>query len=399
MNSPALPSVEEIRQNVHRLSFPDSRELFLVGTAHVSSASVELVEEVILEKRPDTVCIELDEDRYRTLTGKVSYDDLDIIQIIRKKQLFFFIGQLILSSYQKKISAKTGSKPGMEFRRAIELTEETGARLVLADRNIGTTLKRAYRLTPLWHKIRFMASLFTADDDDLKDMDIEKLKTRDAIENLVRGFEKELPVTKHVLIDERDEFLSSEIRNNLGQVTVAVVGAGHVPGILKQMQGSVSAERKREINIIPEPSLAGRLLPWLIPAAVAGIIIWGFFNGRREIAGDVIIYWILVTGSLSALGCLLSLAHPLTTLSGFIAAPITTLHPLLGVGFITALVQTLTVKPRIRDFEELRNGSLPVRKWWVNRITRILLVFLLSSIGASIGMFAALPALTRLFSN
>jgi pheromone shutdown protein TraB len=169
--------------------------------------------------------------------------------------------------------------------------------------------------------------------------------------------------------------------------------------MLKQMRGSVSTERKNEINIIPEPSLAGRLLPWLIPAAVAGVIIWGFFNGRREIAGDVIIYWILVTGSLSALGCLLSLAHPLTTFSGFIAAPITTLHPLLGVGFITALVQTLTVKPRIRDFEELRDGSLPVRKWWTNRITRILLVFVLSSIGASIGMFAALPALTRLFTN
>ena len=399
MNSFAKPSIEEIKQNVHHLKYPGEKELYIVGTAHVSANSVQLVEDVINEVKPDTICIELDEQRYKSITKKTTYEDIDIIEIIRKKQLFFFIGQFIMASYQKKISEKTGSRPGMEFMKAIEMSESTGARLVLADRNIGTTLKRAFRLTPFWHKLRFLASLFVSDDSDFDDIDIEKLKTQDAIENIVKSFEEELPVTKRVLIDERDEYLASEISQNLGKVTVAVVGAGHVPGMLMHMQSPVNSHHKEEINRIPSPSKAGRIIPWVIPAIVIAVTAWGFINGRREVAQEVIIYWILVNGILAALGCLAAFAHPLTTLCGFIAAPITSLNPTIGVGFVTALVQTFLVKPRIRDFEQIQNSTLSVRNWWSNRLTKIFLVFILSSIGSSIGTFVALPVLTKLFSN
>jgi len=393
------PEIEELKQNVHLLHFENGKKLYLLGTAHVSESSIELVEETIREYNPDTICVELDEQRHKSITKKNLYEDLDIIKIIRKKQLFFFIGQFVMASYQKKISEKTGSKPGMEFKRAIELADITDSKLVLADRNIGTTLKRAFRLTPFWHKMKFLGSLFVADDEELDNINIEELKSKDAIDSIVQSFADELPVTKKVLIDERDQYLTCEIQNNLGDITVAVVGAGHVPGMLKCFENKISDETKEEINFVPPATLAGKLIPWIIPAIVITVFIWGFIYGRKDIAGEVMLFWILANGTLTAIGCLLSFAHPLTVIAGFIAAPITSLNPTIGAGFVTAIVQTFISKPRVSDFEQIQNNALKIRQWWTNRITKIFLVFLLSSIGSSIGTFVALPALTKLFTK
>ena len=395
---PLLVKTKEIKQNVHQLDFSNKKKLFLIGTAHVSANSVQLVEDIIREKAPDTICVELDEQRYKSITQASSYKEIDIIQIIRNNQLFFFMGQFIMASYQKKISEKTGSKPGLEFKRAIELADECNANLALCDRDIGITLKRAFRLTPFRHKMRFLVSLFVSDDDDFENVDIEELKNQDALENVVKSFEKELPITKRVLIDERDEYLTTKIIENLGKVTVAVVGAGHVAGMLKQMQTSNEhASNIEALEYLPSPSKAGKIIPWAIPIFVVAGLVWGILNGNQDMAKDVMIYWALVTGSLAALGSLLALAHPITILAGFVAAPFTTLHPALGVGFVTALVQTFMVKPRVKDFEEIQNHSLSIKKWWSNRVTRVFLVLICSSIGASIGTFVALPALMKIF--
>jgi len=391
--------ITENKQNVHHIVFDDDRELYLVGTAHVSLQSVELVEETINEINPDTICIELDDKRYNSIMNKQKYEDLDIVKIIREKQLFFFIGQFIMASYQKKIAEKTGSRPGMEFKRAIELGEEKGAVMVMADRNIGTTLKRAFRLTPFWDKMKFLGSLFVADDDDFEDLDIEQLKEHDAIERIVGSFEDELPVTKEVLIDERDRYLASKICENLGEVTVAVVGAGHVPGMLKQFDAPLTPEAREEIEFIPLPSKAGKILPWIIPAIVLGAFAWGFSSGRRDVAQDAIIYWVLANGILTSLGCIIALAHPLTILSGFLAAPITSLNPTIGAGFVTGIVQTFVNKPTLSDFEEIQNSKFSMKLLWKNRIFRIFMVFFLSSIGSSVGTFVALGPLYRLFSQ
>ena len=391
------PLIKEIRQNVHLLTFPNDKKLYLIGTAHVSADSVELVEEVISEAKPDTICIELDEKRYHSMTDTDSYKNIDVFQIIKEKQIFFFIGQFIIASYQKKISEKTGSKPGLEFKRAIELSNKTGARLVLADRNIGTTLKRAFRLTPFKHKMRLLSSLFFSDDDEIENLDIEKMKEQDAIENIVNSFANELPVTKKILIDERDEYLASEIHENMGKTTVAVVGAGHVSGILKQISNPADRKRRETLNIVPRPSIIGKLLPWLIPAAVICLITLGFISGNKNTAKDAILYWILTHGILAALGCIIAAAHPLTVLAGFIAAPITSLNPAIGVGFVTAIVQTFLVKPKVMDMEEIQNHSLPLKKWWSNRLTRIFLVFICSSIGSSAGTFVSFSVFAKIF--
>lgn len=392
-----IECIEEAEQNIHRVLYENGNQLYLIGTAHVSKNSAELVESKILEITPDVVCIELDGQRFNSIKNRNKYENIDIFKIIKNKQLFFFIGQFIMSSFQKKISEKTGSRPGEEFIRAINVAEENGIRLALIDRNIGTTLKRAWRLTPLRHKFRFLGSLLFSESDEFDNIDIEQLKKSDAIETLVKSFSEELPETKKVLIDERDLYLAYGIQRNLGEKTVAVVGAGHVAGILGYLREEISDQDKESIDFIPEKSKTGIILQWSIPVLILVIFIWGFFCGNKEVAENFVVIWILAHGLLTVLGCLISLAHPLTILTGFIASPITALHPAIGAGMATALVQAIVVKPRVKDFEQLNGNTLRFKQWWENRLTKIFLVFLFSSIGSSIGTFIALPALINFF--
>lgn len=397
MNSFKINTIEAIEQNIHKITFENEKQLFLIGTAHVSKNSADLVESRIHEIKPDIICIELDEQRFNSIKNRNKYENIDIFKIIKNKQLFFFIGQFIMASFQKKISEKTGSRPGEEFIRAINISESENIPLALIDRNIGTTLKRAWRLTPVKQKFRFMGSMLFSDNDEFDNLDIEQLKKSDAIETLVKSFSEELPETKKVLIDERDLFLAYGIQKNLADKTIAVVGAGHVPGILKYLGEEISDDEKDNINFIPERSKTASIMKWIVPALIMLIFIWGFFSGNKEVVKDFALIWILAHGLLTVLGCMISLAHPLTIITGFIASPITSLNPTIGAGFVTALVQAIMVKPRIKDFEQLNNNSLHFKQWWENRLTKIFLVFLFSSIGSSIGTFVALPALISFF--
>lgn len=389
--------IEEIENNVHKLIFNTGNELYIIGTAHVSENSARLVEDKIKELKPDTVCIELDEQRYHSIMNKKKYEDLDIFQIIKKNQLFFFVGQFILASFQKKISEKTGSKPGEEFIRTINLSPEYGFKIQLIDRNIGVTLKRAWRLTPFKNKFKFLMSLFFTENEDFQNLDIEEMKKKDAIEVLVKSFSKELPETKKVLIDERDLYLAHGIQNKSGKVTIAVVGAGHVPGIIENLSVTIPDDVINNIDCIPPETFTGRFLPWSIPVIIMLFFISGFFFGREDVAKEFAFTWIAAHGALTVIGCVISLAHPITIISAFIASPITSLNPTIGAGMVTALVQAVFVKPRIKDFEQLNGNAMKIRDWWKNRITKIFLVFIFSSIGSTIGTFIALPVLIKFF--
>jgi pheromone shutdown-related protein TraB len=392
------PKIKLYKDNVHLITFP-KKKLYLIGTAHVSRKSVNLVKEIIDETEPDTIAIELDAQRYQNMLNKSAFENIDIIKIIKEKQLFFFIGQFILSSYQKRISEKTNSKPGNEFLKAVKSAKKLKANIVLADRNIGITLKRAYRSTPFFRKMKFLAGMLASNDKDIEAVDIEKLKKSDAIDEMVSLFANELPEAKRVLIDERDEYLISEILKNLGETTVAVVGAGHVPGMLKKINTKTSDERLSELNTIPPKTTVGKILPWVFPAIILSLFVWGFASGNTKNAVDSMKWWILAHGVLSSIGTLLAFGHPLTAITAFIASPITSLNPTIGVGFFTATVQTLVVRPRVKDFEQIRDLNFSFKKWWKNKVTRIFLVFIFSSIGSSIGTFVALPAFKKLFVN
>lgn len=390
-------SVTSPAPNLNRVEFEDGKLLYLIGTAHVSSDSVKFVEDVINEQNPDVIAVELDKNRMDALKNRKKYEETDIFNIFKQKKFLFFAAQLMLSSYQKKISEKTGSAPGSEFKRAIELAEEREAKLVNADRDISVTLKRTFRSMSFMEKMKFFTSLFFGDSDDVNTESIEELKKGDMLMQVIGEMGKNFPSLKTHILDERDTYLAVKIASNLGNVTVAVVGAAHVPGILKHLQAEDCGEETLEkISIIPPASMLSKALPWIIPAIIIAVFIYGFAAGDTSKALNAGIWWILINGVLSAIGCIIAAAHPLTILAGFIAAPITSLNPTIGVGVVTGLVQLYLVRPVVRDLQNAPQDTTKLSGWWKNKLTRALLVALLSSLGSAIGTFVALPFVLRI---
>ena len=392
--------VKKLSNDIHHIIFNDSQELYLIGTAHVSADSVEIVEKTIREFKPDTIAVELDAQRLDVMKNKKKYEETDIVQIIKKKKVFFFIAQLVLSSYQKRIAKKLGIKPGAEFKKAIDLAEETGANLILADRNIAITLKRVTRKLTFWDKIKLFSSLFFMgkEEKNIDEEKIKEIKDSDNLEDLINEMGKIMPVIKTILLDERNIYLAAKIKENLGKINIAVVGAAHVPGIIECLNGDISQHELDNLDIIPPKSRLSKIVPWIIPGIILVLFILGFIYGNYEQIGQAAIYWILVNGILTAIGCLLAFGHPLTIVAGFIAAPITSLNPMIGAGMVAGLVQLFLVRPKVKDFEMAGDDITNIKGLWRNRLTRTLLVFVFASLGSSIGTFAAFPFILRAVS-
>lgn len=393
----AVSSIETPKTNLNKITFDDGKVLYLIGTAHVSGDSVKFVEECINEFEPDTVAVELDKNRMDVLKNRKKYEETDIIDIFKKKKVLFFTVQLIMSGYQKKIAEKTGSAPGSEFKKAIELAEEKDLKLVNADRDISVTLKRTINAMTFKEKVKFFTGMLFGDDKDVDEKAIEELKKGDMLMQIIGEMQDEFPSLKRTILDERDRYLAANIAQNLGEKTVAVVGAAHVPGILRRLQEEKPEEDSLDdINFVPKGSKVTKMIPWIIPLLIIGMFIYGFFNGNAPDTLEAAIWWVVINGTLSALGCALALGHPLTILAGFIAAPITSLNPTIGAGIVTGFVQLYLVRPRVIDLETVSQDTMHLKGWWKNKLSRTLLVSLFSSIGSSIGTFAALPFLMKL---
>lgn len=380
----------------------DAREIILIGTAHVSKESAEEVSRVIMEEKPDNVCVEIDASRYKAMKSGSNWESLDIFKIIKEKKSFLMIANLALSSFQRKIGQSLDIKPGEEMKKAIETAESAGIPYTFADREIQTTLRRAWAKTGFWGKNKLLSALLGSIfiKEKISSEEIENLKKRSELDSMMEELADYLPTVKEVLIDERDQYLASNIFFTTGKKIAAVVGAGHVPGIIKWIEKFEGGEKKdlAEINVVPQPSSISKVLPWIIPAIVAALIIAGFFLSGTEKSISMIMGWILINGSLSALGALIALAHPLTIVLAFVAAPITSMNPTIGVGLFTGLCEAFLRKPRVKDLENLHDDILTFKGFIRNRVTHILIVFVLSSIGSSIGTFIALPYLTSLLS-
>ena len=392
-----VSSIETPKTNLNKITFDDGKVLYLIGTAHVSGDSVKFVEECINEFEPDTVAVELDKNRMDVLKNRKKYEETDILDIFKKKKVLFFTVQLIMSGYQKKIAEKTGSAPGSEFKKAIELAEEKDLKLVNADRDISVTLRRTINSMTFKEKVKFFTGMLFGDDKDVDEKAIEELKKGDMLMQIIGEMQDEFPSLKRTILDERDRYLAANIAQNLGEKTVAVVGAAHVPGILRRLQEEKPEEDNLEdINFVPKGSKVTKLIPWIIPLFIIGMFIYGFFNGNAPDTLEAAIWWVVINGTLSAIGCALALGHPLTILAGFIAAPITSLNPTIGAGIVTGLVQLYLVRPRVIDLETVSQDTMHLKGWWKNKLSRTLLVSLFSSIGSAIGTFAALPFLMKL---
>jgi len=367
--------------NKHHLSMED-KEIILVGTAHVSRESADLVERVIKEEKPDTVAVELCQSRYQAITEANKWQETDLIKVIREKKAFLLLSNLMLASFQKKIGKKLGIKPGEEMLRAVNVAKEIEADIHLADRDVRTTLSRTWRLMGFWTKFKLMFQLITSmgDVDEIEKEDIEKLKQQDVLETLLSELGKTLPELQRVLIDERDQYLAHKIRTAPGNKIVAVVGAGHVPGIKKYWSEPVDMEALE-----------------VIPALVIALIILGFYMAGANAGADMIKWWILANATLAGLGAACALAHPLTVLAAFVASPITSLNPMVAAGWVAGLVQVFLVKPKVKDFQSLPEDIVSVKGFWRNKITRILLIVVLTNLGSSLGAFVAIPLMAKAF--
>ena len=382
--------------NIHRLAV-EGKEVILIGTAHVSNESAELVAQVINDEHPDTVCVELCESRYQSMTQGNKWKDTDLIKVIKEKKAFLLLSNLMLASFQKKIGNKLGIKPGQEMLEAIKAANATDASIHLVDRDVRTTLSRAWRLMGLWTKMKLLAQLVTSfgEVDSIEKEDIEKMKEQDMLETLLKEMGDILPELRMVLIDERDQYLAEKIRTAPGKRIVAVVGAGHVPGIKKNWDQPVDLKM---LETLPPKGRFLPLLKWGIPILVIGLIIAGFFMAGSDKGTELIKWWVLANAVLAGIGAAAALAHPLTILSAIVASPITSLNPMIAAGWVSGLVETFLRKPRVKDFERLPEDIASVKGFWSNKITRILLVVIFTNMGSSIGAFVALPLMARVLS-
>jgi len=378
---------------IHRLDF-ENKEIILLGTAHVSKESAQLVKDVIEEEKPDTVCVELCESRYQAIRQKEMWQDTDIVKVIREKKSFLLLANLLLASFQKRIAKKLNIKPGQEMIQAIESGEAVGAKIHLADRDIRITLSRTWRTMGLWSKLKlfFQLILSIGEVDEISEEDIEKLKQKDVLETLLADVGKSLPVVKEILIDERDRYLAHKIRTAPGNKIVAVVGAGHVPGIKKYWNADVDI---KTLEHLPPKGKAFGILKWIIPAAILVLLFSGFFYGGANTGKDMIKWWILANGLLAGLGALVAFAHPFTILSSVLAAPLTSLNPMIAAGWVSGLVEAFSRKPKVKDIENLPEDILSIRGFWKNKVTRILLVVVFTNLGSAIGTFVAIPLMWK----
>ena len=384
----------EKSDTLHYLEYGD-KKVILVGTAHVSRESAQEVGDTIQEEKPDTVCVELCPSRYQSIRQKERWQQTDIVKVIKEKKSFLLLSNLLLASFQKRIAKKFDINPGAEMINAIETAEEVGAEIHLADRDIGTTLSRTWRAMGLWSKVKLMFQLILSlgEVEDIKEEDIEKMKQEDVLESLLAEVGKSLPVLKDILIDERDQYLADKIKNAPGKKIVAVVGAGHVPGIKKYWNKDINIQALEQL---PPKKKTTAILKWLIPGAIMAMFIAGFFYGGAKAGKDMLIWWVAANAILAGLGAIVALAHPATIISSMLAAPLTSLNPMIAAGWVSGLVEAFARKPKVKDLETLPDDILSVRGFWRNKVTRILLVVVFTNLGSMIGTFVAFPVILKL---
>lgn len=373
--------------DVHTLNYGE-RTILLIGTAHISQESVDLVEEVISHEKPDCVCIELDEKRYTSLTQQKKWQSLDLKQIIKNKQLSTLMINLLMASYQKKLGDQLGVKPGAELLSAARTAEAHDIPIALCDRDVRITLRRAWKSTSFFKKGYLLATLFASlfDSTEISEEKLAEMKQKDVLSDLMDEMGNTLPDVKKVLIDERDIYLSEKIKETKGERLVAVVGAGHVAGIMRIFQEDRSAELE-EITTIPSISKLWKFIGWSIPLLIIGsLVAIGVQKGAAD-AGANLLYWILANGIPSAIGGILAFANPLTVIGVFAAAPITSLTPVIGAGYVAAFIQVMRTPPVVKEFETVGDDMGSVMGWWKNKLLRVFLVFLFTGLGSSIGTY------------
>jgi len=375
----------------------DSRSITMLGTAHVSKASADKVQELIATGKYDAVAIELCPSRHRAIVNPDDMAKMDLFQVIKRGQASMVAASLALGAFQQRMAEQFGIEPGAEMRVAIKDAQAAKLPVILIDREIGITLKRIYHNVPWWKRMGLFGGLIGSviSKEKVSEAEIEKLKEGDVLESTFSQFAENEEDLFKPLISERDEYMSArlikESKENNYQHILAVVGAGHMNGMQHQIENNCITnpdETIAQLDVQPASSGWLKYLPW----AIVLLILIGFaigFMRSPEIGTAMILDWILINGGLSALGAAIAFAHPLTIMTAFFAAPLTSLNPTIGAGMVVAATETYIRKPKIGDFNRLRKDTTSLKGWWNNQVTRILLVFILSTLGSAIGTYVA----------
>ncbi|GMV39415.1 MAG: hypothetical protein AMXMBFR64_11310 [Myxococcales bacterium] len=389
-DAPALPD------NI-RIIDVDGRLVHLVGTAHVSEASVHEVRQVIRDLRPDTVCVELDQGRYEALTDDSRWRRLDVFKVIREGKTLFLLVSLAIAAWQKRLGDRLGVKPGAELLAATEEATAIGAKVVLIDRDVHITLKRTWRNLSFLSKAKLLgAFLAGGEEGEIESKDIEKLKDNASLSQAMEELGKMLPEVKEPLIDERDRYMIAGIRAAEGARLVAVVGAAHVGGMIRHLHTEVD---RAKLDVLPPPARWTQVVKWILPA----LILYLFWRGAQaqhvESFRQVLTAWILPNSIFCALLTAIAGGKPLSVLAGFIASPITSLNPMVPAGLVVGLLEAWLRKPTVEDAEAIPHAIESLRGIYANRATRVLLVTVASTLGSAMGAWVGLGWLFSLVSG
>ncbi|MFC3816355.1 TraB/GumN family protein [Lysobacter sp. GCM10012299] len=376
----------------HAIVERDGVRYTLLGTAHVSQASVEAVRDAIDSGAFDAVAVELDPQRLQALTDPDALAKLDLVQVIRTGKTALFAANLALAAYQRRLAEQLGIEPGAELKRAVLEARQRELPVHLIDRDVGLTFKRASNRLGWWSRAKLggglMAALFV--DEEVGADEIEKLKQGDMLESSFGEFASDSPELYETVIAERDRYMAARLRETHGDAreVLAVVGAGHLQGLARHLKEEVRAPDtiREELEALPKKSD----VPWftiILSTFVLGGFAWGFWRGGIDVGSDLLLQWVLATGVLGAIGCAVAGGHPLSILVAFVASPITPLHPALASGTLSALTEAWVRKPTYADFMALRDDVQSWRGWWRNRVARVLLNFFLTSLGTAIGVW------------
>ncbi len=367
----------------------------LLGTAHISRSSAEQVAAELDSKAYQAVAVELCPSRFEALTNPDRLAQLDLMQVLRQGKASMVMANLAMAAYQQRLGEQLGIEPGAEMRMAVTQAEVHDLPVVLIDREIGITLKRTAGNLSWWRRAILFTGLIGSlvSREEVSEEDIEHLKEGDVLETTFAEFAHDRDDLFQPLIAERDRYMAAKLRQaaheHPGRPILAVVGAGHLNGIANHLEDPEDpAATLSQLDAIPVKARWPKFIPWLIVA----LVMTGFYLGftrNPDLGWQLVRDWVVINGGLSALGALLAAAHPLTVITAFVAAPITSLNPTIGAGMVTAAAELWLRKPRVADFANLRHDTTRLRGWWHNRVSRTLLVFLLSTLGSAAGTYIA----------
>ena len=375
-------------EHITRVEY-QGKEIILIATAHVSKQSAELVKEVIDREQPDSICVELDEDRYQNIKNPKKWENTDLVQVIKDKKVGFMLAQLVLASYQRKLAKQLDTNVGEEMLQGIRSAEETGAELVLADRNIQTTFMRIWRKMSLKEKFDLLLNVFFAldeeDETEISDEEIAKLLQKDMLEAAMTSMKEEFPKIGDILLCERDQHLANKIKNAPGKKIVAVLGGAHVAGVKEEI---FKEQNMAEITSVPPAGKAGKIIGWAVPLAIVALIAYGFVQCFQT-GMEQVLSWILWNGSLAALFTAIMLGHPLSILTAFVVAPISSLNPMLACGWFAGLMEAHIRKPKVEDVNNISNDIFSIKGLFHNRFLRTLLIVIMANLGSTLGTIIA----------